>query len=188
VTQPVHVHIPVLLGTVRRDRKSGPVATWLVDKIEAMEAVSSRLIDLRDINLPLDDAGRAAADPTFASAIDEADGLVLVVPEYNAGFPGLLKHALDTLMSEYLHKAVGVAPVSAGGLGGVRMIPTMLPVLRDLGLVVIKPDLSVSHVGDAFSEQGSVSDRRLDQRAARFLDEMVWMTRALRVARVKPDA
>ena len=183
-----HVHLPVLLGTVRQDRKSERVALWLVGKIDSMEDVSSELIDLRQIAMSLDDAGRGVADPNFASMVDTADGLVLVIPEYNGGYPGLLKHALDTLRDEYVHKAVGIAPVSAGGLGGVRMVPTLLPVLRDLGLVAIKRDLSISHVGDAFTETGSIEDARLERRAEGFLDELVWMTRVLLAGRTKGES
>jgi NAD(P)H-dependent FMN reductase len=62
---------------------------------------------------------------------------VLVVPEYNHGYPGLLKHVLDTNLKEYIHKAVGICGVSAGGLGGTRVIQNLLPVMRELGLVTI---------------------------------------------------
>ncbi len=60
--------------------------------------MTTELIDLREIDLRLDDAGRDTADPAFAAAVDRADGLILVVPEYNGSYPGLLEHALDTLI------------------------------------------------------------------------------------------
>lgn len=62
---------------------------------------------------------------------------MLVVPEYNHGYPGLPKHALDTNLKEYIYKAVGVCGVSAGGFGGTLVIENLLPVLRELGLVTI---------------------------------------------------
>lgn len=66
-----------------------------------------------------------------------ADAFVLMAPEYNHGYPGLLKHVLDTNLKEYIHKAVGVCGVSAGNFGGTRVIENLLPVLRELGLVTI---------------------------------------------------
>jgi NAD(P)H-dependent FMN reductase len=63
--------------------------------------------------------------------------LILVVPEYNHSFPGLLKNVLDTNLKEYIHKAVGVCGVSADPFGGERMIESLLPVLRKLGLVTV---------------------------------------------------
>ena len=106
-----------------------------------------------------------------------------MTPEYNGSYPGLLKHALDTLMREYPHKSVGLATVAAGGLGGVRLVPTILPVLKDLGLVTIRRDLAVSRVAEAFDENGMPTDDRLEARAGGFIDELLWMTRALKAGR-----
>ena len=180
---PTTVHLPVLLGTVRQERRSELVARWLIDLVGNRPDASTELIDLRAIDLRLDDAGRNSADPDFAAAVERADGLLMVVPEYNGSYPGLLKHALDTLMKEYLHKSVGLATVAAGGLGGARMVPTLLPVLRDFGLVTIRRDLTVSRVRDAFDENGEPDDPRLTQRAEGFLDELLWMTRVLKAGR-----
>ena len=43
----------------------------------------------------LDDAGEQMKDQAFSDLVKRADALILVVPEYNHGYPGLLKHALD---------------------------------------------------------------------------------------------
>lgn len=182
------LNIPVLLGTVRQDRRSERAARWISGLLEEREGVETHLIDLRDLNLSINDAGRGegAADEGFRSAVDACHGLVLVVPEYNSGFPGLLKHALDMLLEEYRRKAVGVASVSVGGLGGVRMIPTLLPVLRDMGLIVSLRDLPISNIGKSLTPDGVPVDDRLPARAAAFLDDLIWLTQALTVARNSP--
>jgi hypothetical protein len=69
--------------------------------------------------------------------MDRADALVVVSPEYNHGYSGLLKHVLDSCLKEYIHKAVGIVGVSAGPFGGARVIQNLLPVMRELGLVTI---------------------------------------------------
>jgi hypothetical protein len=69
--------------------------------------------------------------------VNRADALVIVAPEYNHGYPGLLKHVLDTNLKEYIHKAAGIVGVSAGIFGGARAIQNLIPVLRELGLVTI---------------------------------------------------
>jgi NAD(P)H-dependent FMN reductase len=61
----------------------------------------------------------ARVQRTFAETMNRSDALVIVAPVYNHGYPGLLKHVLDTNLHEYLHKAVGVVGVSAG-FGGAR--------------------------------------------------------------------
>ena len=56
----------------------------------------------------------------------ERDGLVVVTPEYNHGYPGVLKSVLDLLLKEYIHKAVAFVGVSAGPWGGTRVIEAMV--------------------------------------------------------------
>ena len=75
--------------------------------------IETELIDIRNLPMKLDDAGENMKDPAFSATVRRADALVLVVPEYNHGYPGLLKHALDTNLEEYIHKAVGICGVSA---------------------------------------------------------------------------
>ena len=92
--------------------------------------------------------------------MNRADALVLVVPEYNHGYPGLLKHVLDTNLKEYIHKAAGVVGVSAGVFGGARAIQNLIPVLRELGLVTIFWDVNFTTVRRRFDE-GRKPRRRL---------------------------
>ena len=65
-----------------------------------------------------------------------------MTPEYNHGYPGLLKHALDMNLKEYIHKAVRICGVSAGPFGGARVIENLAPVMRELGFVIIFEDVN----------------------------------------------
>jgi NAD(P)H-dependent FMN reductase len=175
--------IPVILGTPRKGRMSEHVARFVRGQLEQREGVETELIDVRALNLPLDDAGEAIKDEGFSRACARADGLVIVAPEYNHGYPGLLKHALDTNLKEYIHKAVGVCGVSAGGFGGTRVIENLLPVLRELGLVAIFNDGNFSRVGKIFDEAGALLDESYIKSTGRFLDELIWMSKTLRHGR-----
>jgi NAD(P)H-dependent FMN reductase len=175
--------IPVVLGTTRKGRASENVARFVLGQVQTHEGVSTELIDLRDLKFTHDDAGEAIKDPLFSAAIERADGLVLVVPEYNHGYPGLLKHALDTNLKEYIHKAVGVCGVSAGGFGGTRAIQNLLPVLRELGLVTIFWDGNFSGAHKLFDEAGTILDAAYVKRIDQFLKELIWMSKVLRYGR-----
>jgi NAD(P)H-dependent FMN reductase len=105
------------------------------------------------------------------------------VPEYNHGYPGLLKHALDMNLKEYIHKAVGICGVSAGPFGGSRVIENLLPVMRELGLVTIFEDVNFGTVRKLFDENGKLLDEGFVGRANKFLDELIWMARVLRHGR-----
>ena len=91
---------------------------------------------------------------------------------------------LDTNLEEYIHKAVVVCGVSAGPFGGARMIQNLLPVMRELGLVTIFSDVYFGTAGKLFDPAtGKITDPAYTRRVEKFLDELVWMARALRYAR-----
>ncbi len=176
--------IPVILGTVRKGRASENVAKFVFGEIQKRESVETELIDIRELKFPIDDAGEQIKDPNFSETCQRADGLVIVTPEYNHGYPGLLKHALDTNLKEYIHKAVGVCGVSAGGFGGTRVVESLLPVLRELGLVTIFWDGNFSGAQGLFDEAGEIKDRAThEKRIDKFLGELIWMSKVLRYGR-----
>jgi NAD(P)H-dependent FMN reductase len=175
--------IPVILGTVRKGRASENVAKFVFEEIKKRPDVTTELIDLRDLKLATDDAGEAIKDPKFSATIEHADGLVLVVPEYNHGYPGMLKHVLDSNLKEYIHKAAGICGVSAGGFGGTRMIQNLLPVLRELGLVTIFWDGNFSGAQKLFDAEGKLLDQSYVSRIDKFLGELIWMSKVLRYGR-----
>jgi len=145
--------------------------------------VETELIDVCKLPMKLDDAGEQMKDPTFSAMIDRYDGLIIVTPEYNHGYPGLLKHALDMNLKEYIHKAVGICGVSAGPFGGARVIEGLLPVMRELGLVTIFEDVNFGNVRNIFDEQGKLLDQAYVRRVDKFLNELTWMARVLRHGR-----
>lgn len=180
---PKPLFIPVILGTARKGRASENVARFVFGEVKKREGVETELIDICDLNFASDDAGEAIKNIDFSNTIARADGLVLVVPEYNHGYPGLLKHVLDTNLKEYIHKAVGVCGVSAGGFGGTRVIENLLPVLRELGLVAIFWDGNFSSAQKLFDADGKILDQSYERRIDKFLGELVWMSKVLRYGR-----
>ena len=150
--------------------------------------METEFVDIAKIPMRLDDAGESMKDPAFSALVLRADALIIVVPEYNHGYPGLLKHALDMNLQEYIHKAVGICGVSAGPWGGTRVIEALLPVMRELGLVTIFTDVNFAHISKLFSEDGTLLDKRFIARVASFLDELIWMARVLRDGREKYPA
>jgi len=175
--------IPLILGTARQGRQSENVARFVFDQTKKRADVETELIDVREHPMKLDDAGEQMKDPKFSAAIERCDGLIIVTPEYNHGYPGLLKHALDMNLKEYIHKAVGICGVSAGPFGGARVIEGLLPVMRELGLVVIFEDVNFGSVAKIFDDQGNLLDQNYVRRLDKFLNELVWMARVLRHGR-----
>ena len=175
--------IPVILGTVRAGRMSEHAARLVTGEIEKRTGIETELIDIARVQLSINDAGEAIKDSVFAGKIERADALVIVSPEYNHGYPGLLKHVLDSCLKEYIHKAVGIVGVSAGPFGGSRVIQNLLPVMRELGLVTIFWDVNFSSVQSVFSPEGRLLDQSYIRRIDKFLKELTWMARTLRYGR-----
>ncbi len=177
--------VPVILGTARQGRQSEQVARFVFEQTKKRTDVETELIDVRALPMRLDDAGEQMKDPAFSATIERCDGIILVVPEYNHGYPGLLKHALDMNLKEYIHKAVGICGVSAGAFGGARVIENLLPVMRELGLVTIFEDVNFAKVGTLFDDRGNLLDQNFIRRIDTFLNELIWMARVLRYGREK---
>ena len=176
-------HIPIILGTVRKGRQSAHAARLMLEQIQRRPDMLSEIIDIADVHLPTDDAGEAIKNATISEKLALADALVIVSPEYNHSFPGLLKHFLDGYLKEYIHKAAGVVGVSAGPFGGTRGIQDLLPVLRELGLVTIFWDVNVRSAATTCDASGRLLDQALISHIDRFLDELIWMARTLRHGR-----
>jgi NAD(P)H-dependent FMN reductase len=177
--------IPLILGTARKGRRSEDAARFIFDQTKSRAGVETEWVDVAKLPMRLDDAGEQMKDPAFSQLVKRADALILIVPEYNHGYPGLLKHALDMNLEEYIHKAVGVCGVSAGPIGGARVIENLLPVLRELGLVTIFNDVNFGNVGKLFDEKGKLLDDAFIGRSTKFLDELIWMAKVLRYGREK---
>ncbi|MDP2312059.1 MAG: NADPH-dependent FMN reductase [Pseudomonadota bacterium] len=179
------LYLPILLGTVRQGRETEKVARLLLDRVGRHPEIRTELFDPREMVLPMDDEGQSLKfeNPAWRNAVMQADGLILVSPEYNHGYPGSLKRALDVLLTEYVHRAVGLVGVSAGGFGGARALEKLVGVVRELGLMVTFTDLNVSNVGSLFDEAGALTDPSFDKRLDRFLTELVWVARTLRWGR-----
>ncbi len=86
------LYIPVILGTVRVGRTSANAARLLAQEIAKRPGIETDLIDIAKLPLPTNNAGEAIKDPGFSAKMDRADALVIVSPEYNHGYSGLLKH------------------------------------------------------------------------------------------------
>lgn len=177
--------IPILLGTNRKDRESENVARWVHSRMDERDDIATQFFDVRDFELPGYDYGTEIGRlfPEWREAIIKADGLVIVTPEYNHGYPGVLKTVLDTLLREYVHKAVAFVGVSAGPWGGTRVIEAMVPMVRELGLVPTFTDLNFPTVAAKFNENGDITDTAYEKRVKAFLDELSWMAQTLRWGR-----
>ena len=169
------LHIPVVLGTARADRKSKAVADAVQQMIEQSEQHTSELVDVRShvteaVTVPPWGDGGANEKPTeWQEIVHRSQALVLVIPEYNHGYPGELKLLLDSLWEDYKGRPVGLVGVSAGRLGGARVIEHIKPVLIELYLHPIHTAVQFGNVKEAFAPDGAL----VQEQAAAAIEEML---------------
>jgi chromate reductase len=121
------------------------------------------------VNMPHYDAdqqnlsGPPVVAVAMANAIRDADGLVIVSPEYNYSVPGTLKNAIDWLSRlpkpPLVRKPVLIQSVSGGVLGGARMQYHLRQILLSLdALVFNRPEIMIGAAPSKFDENGHLID------------------------------
>lgn len=169
--------IPVLLGTGREGRQSEKAAAYMSAQLIAA-GFDAPLIDVRNF-APGITAPPWIPSETFAlwkELMGRADGLVIVSPEYNHGYPGELKIMLDSLMAEYARKPIGICGVSSGGFGGVRVVEQLRLVAINFQMVPLKNAIQFSNIE-------TFESAKYDEGVKKFCDELEWMAKALKNAR-----
>lgn len=178
-------YIPIIVGSTRRERQSIKVARFVLARLQQRITVETELLDLLEYNFPImEERLHRRDDPPprlqeYGAKIARADSLIIVTPEYNNGYPGVLKNALDYLLPEYERKPIGIATVSAGGHGGITCLAQLRLVTIGMGAFPIPEALSVSRVHDSFKDDGTSNDPAYEKRCAAFLDEVLWFTEAI---------
>jgi NAD(P)H-dependent FMN reductase len=183
--------IPILLGSVRRDRLCERVALFVQRELDG-RGHRTILVDPLELKLPLLDrmykeypSGEAPEQLEHLAALYRgADGFLIVSAEYNNSIPPALSNLLDHFLEEYFFRPSAICCYSAGRYGGVRAAMQLRAMLAELGMPSIPSLLPIGGAQHALGEDGSVLDPKATAGVGRFLDEFEWYARALAAARV----
>ena len=178
----------VILGSVRHGRRSERVATFVMGRLAAVEGIAAELVDLRELNLPIMEERFGMIEPTppnvaeLEAKIVGTDAIVIVTPEYNRGYPGVLKNAIDYFFKQYKRKVVAFVTVSDGGRGGVNAWAQLVSVFVRMGAIVLPPNVEVERVHETFAEDGTALDPIYIKRTDFMIAELVWLASRVREA------
>src|SRR5438270_7935822 len=182
---PMSLYIPIIAGSTRRDRQSIKVARFVFAKLQQRKGVETELLDLLEFDFPImEERLHRRDDPPprlqeFGEKIGRADSLVIATPEYNNGYPGVLKNALDYLLPEYERKPIAIVTVSAGGFGGINCLAQLRLVTLGMGDFPITAALPVSRVQDSFDTEGNPKDDTNENRALAFIMGVILLTKSI---------
>jgi NAD(P)H-dependent FMN reductase len=193
---PQNVTVSVIVGSTRPNRFAHKPAQWILHRLQQRPHVTAQLLDLKDYRLPWfeesvapamlgDDAYENEAVARWTAAIGRSDAFVIVSPEYNHGYPAVLKNAIDYVYREWGRKPVGF--VGYGSASGARVIGQLRQVAVNLAMAPIQHAVSLpmSSLLAHFNDSGDV-EAELKQEIAtadKMIDELLWWATALKAAR-----
>jgi len=95
---------------------------------------------------------------------------------------------LDSELQTYNHKPVAFAGASSGNWGGVRAIESLVPAIRETGLVNLSWDIYFPHVQDIFEADGQMKAEfveRYNSGVQKLYDELIWMAKLFKQGRAQ---
>ncbi|GAA2119607.1 NADPH-dependent FMN reductase [Actinomadura alba] len=168
------LQLAVLIGSTREGRFGPTVADWFIGQVEQRGDLKVDRIDLLGTEIPGMD---------FTTRVGLADAFVVVTPEYNRGYPGELKCAVDSVKEQWRAKPVGF--VSYGGRsGGLRAVEQLRAVFAELHTVTVRETVSFHGARGNFHDGGEPRDTEAaNAAAAGLIAQLAWWADALREAR-----
>ena len=169
------MQILIICGSIRTGRKTSDVSEYLLDKLKQYSSINTEYLDLKHTSIPfLEERLKYLKDPPesiveFSKMVKKADAILIVSPEYNGGFPGVLKNALDFLVDEYKDKKAFIATVSAGR-GGKSCYESLVTQLSRLGADVSEKPLHIKNITEAFNNH---VDKETEGKIDEFINDIV---------------
>lgn len=186
------LNVKVIIGSTRPNRFSEQAANWIFEKAKQRTTLAVELLDLRDYPLPFFEEplppGLAKDGYThpvvtrWRDKIKEADGYIVATPEYNHGYPAVLKNALDYTYFAWAKKAISF--VSWGGLGGARSVEQLRAVAIELDMAPVRAAVHIPNFWMFLDDKGKFkSFDPYEQAGDALLDQHIWWAGALKAAR-----
>lgn len=190
------LRIAVIIGSTRPKRFSEIPAKWIFGEVKKLPDVEVEQLDLRDYPMPFYDEPQSPsmvkdrypnpAVQKWAEKVAACDAFVVVSPEYNHGYPAVLKNAFDSIYREWNNKAVCF--VSYGSVGGARVVEQLRLVAVELQMAPIRqsvhiPGNIIFPITMGKAEWTAETEAGLQKNADLMLTQLVWWAKALKAAR-----
>lgn len=184
--------IGIIVGTTRPQRFSEKPAAWIAGLAKQKESVEIETLDLRDFPMPFYNEPQSPSTITpevysdemakkWAAKIAEKDGFIIITGEYNHGYPAVLKNALDYVYHAWNKKPVGF--VSYGSVAGARSVEQLREVAVELQMAPIRIGIHIPWNVYMETLKDPAALKAFDNTADKFLDQLIWWTKALKAAR-----
>ncbi|NJP09815.1 MAG: NAD(P)H-dependent oxidoreductase [Leptolyngbyaceae cyanobacterium RU_5_1] len=174
-----------IAGSLRPTSYSQQALRLAAQRVEALEG-EVEILDLRTLNLPFCNGGKAYPEypdvERLQTAFQQADGMILVTPEYHGSVSGVLKNALDLMSFDHLSGKVAGLVSILGGQSNSNALNDLRVILRWVHAWVIPEQVAIGQAWQAFGADGKLLDEKLSQRFDDFAQSLVENTTKLRQA------
>ncbi|MBW4582311.1 MAG: NAD(P)H-dependent oxidoreductase [Tildeniella nuda ZEHNDER 1965/U140] len=172
-----------IAGSLRADSYSQQALQLVAQRLEALGA-TVEILDLRTLKLPFCDGGKEYPDhpdvDRLRQAFHQADGMILVTPEYHGSVSGVIKNALDLMSFDQLSgKVAGLVSV-LGGQPNSNALNDLRLILRWVHAWAIPEQIAIAQAWKAFGADGKLQDEKLSERFDQFAQSLVENTQKLR--------
>lgn len=172
-----------IAGSLRSDSYSQKALSIAAERVRSLGA-EVEILDLRQMQLPFCDGGDEYPNypdvKRMQDTFKDADGLILVSPEYHGSISGVLKNALDLMSFEQLSGKVAGFITILGGQSNSNALNDLRVILRWVHAWSIPEQVAIGQAWQAFTPEGKISDEKLSQRLDQFAQSLVENTRKLR--------
>ena len=157
------IDIRIISGTDRPNSNSLRISRYVSRKY-AEEGVEAGIIDLRDFPLRQVSGGKYGKDlpevDRFVGQAVEADGLVMVCPEYNGGYPGILKLFIDYLPfpGSLNKKPIAFIGEANGDFGALRAVEQLQQVVGYRNAHVFPERVFIPRVHENFDDEKGIKN------------------------------
>ena len=165
------MNIVVILGTRREGNWSQHAASLMVSQLSKQKDLNVTLVDPTSDEFPIGNDHQMGAE--YKELAANADGFVVVYPEYNHSYPGTLKSILDGAYGEYKLKPFLLCGVSDGIFGGVRATEALLPVIKAFGAYAMQRDIYFTQINKTFDETGKLVDKSILETVEKRISELL---------------
>lgn len=190
------LNIKVIIGSTREGRFGDKAGQWIFELAKERPDMNVELLDLRDFPLPFFNKRQTPSsikepysDPEiqkWTAKIAEGDAFIIATPEYNHGYPAVLKNAIDYVHKEWHKKPIGF--VSWGSAMGVRSVEQLRLVFIELQAALMRTAVHILSPWTFLDEKGMPKPGAMDQyknSAETMLDQLAWWGNALKAARAE---
>lgn len=161
--------ITILIGTNRPDANSRKIACEIESIYQSLDVETKRL-DLIDLPAALFTPDAYAEKPDafkpFTDTVLNSEGLHVVTPEYNGGFPGALKYFIDMLPfpESFENRAVAFTGVAAGQFGALRPVEQLQQLFSYRNGYLYPNRVFIPGVNSVLDDSGKLTDEELRER------------------------